>query len=145
MVANPTQLHQVLLNLCVNARDAMPQGGRMSMAADNAELTAAEAAAIADAKSGQFVSILVSDTGTGMTPEVSARIFEPFFTTKGEGRGTGIGLSTLARIVKNHGGFVRVESQPGQGATFGSSWNFRPMPWPTKSLTTEQPWLSANS
>jgi signal transduction histidine kinase/CheY-like chemotaxis protein len=115
---NPTQLHQVLLNLCVNARDAMPSGGRLSFASDNVELGAAEAAAIPNATPGQYVSLLVSDAGTGMPPEVRARIFEPFFTTKGEGLGTGIGLATVLRIVKSHAGFLRVESEPGQGTTF---------------------------
>jgi PAS domain S-box-containing protein len=115
---NPTQLHQVLLNLCVNARDAMPNGGRLSFAADNVELTAQEAARIPEAAAGQYVSLLVSDTGTGIPPEVQARIFEPFFTTKGEGRGTGIGLATVLRIVKSHGGFMRLDSEPGQGTTF---------------------------
>jgi PAS domain S-box-containing protein len=115
---NPTQLHQVLLNLCVNARDAMPEGGKLSFVADNVELAAAEAAAIPDGQPGEFVSLLVSDTGTGIPPEVRAKIFEPFFTTKGEGRGTGIGLSTVMRIVKSHGGFLHVESEPGQGTTF---------------------------
>ena len=115
---NPTQLHQVLLNLCVNARDAMPSGGRLSFAADNVELTTEEAASIPGAAPGQCISLLVSDTGTGMPAEVMERIFEPFFSTKGEGHGTGIGLSTVQRIVKAHGGFIRVESQPGQGTVF---------------------------
>jgi two-component system, cell cycle sensor histidine kinase and response regulator CckA len=115
---NPTQLHQVLLNLCVNARDAMPNGGRLSFAADNVPLNDAEAAEIPEAKPGEYVSLLVSDTGMGMPPEVRAKIFEPFFTTKGEGLGTGIGLATVMRIVKSHAGFLRVESEPGQGTTF---------------------------
>ncbi|MBI3878596.1 MAG: CHASE2 domain-containing protein [Verrucomicrobia bacterium] len=115
---NPTQLHQVLLNLCVNARDAMPDGGRISFAADNVDVDEAEAAAHPGVKAGPFVSLLVSDTGSGMPPEVKARIFEPFFTTKGEGVGTGIGLATVLRIVMNHGGFLRVESAPGEGTTF---------------------------
>jgi two-component system cell cycle sensor histidine kinase/response regulator CckA len=115
---NPTQLHQVLLNLCVNARDAMQEGGRLSFVVDNVELTAGEAARIPEANAGQYVSLLVSDTGTGMTPEVKARMFEPFFTTKGEGRGTGIGLATVMRLVKGHGGFLTLESEPGQGTTF---------------------------
>ena len=115
---NPTQVHQILLNLCVNSRDAMPEGGRLSFAADNVELTPGEAAAIPEGKPGQFVSLLISDTGAGMAHEVRARIFEPFFTTKAEGRGTGIGLATVLRIVKGHGGFLRLESEPGQGTTF---------------------------
>jgi PAS domain S-box-containing protein len=115
---NPTQLHQVLLNLCVNARDAMPAGGCLSFAADNVELGAVEAAEIPGGKPGAYVSLLVSDTGAGMPPEIRARIFEPFFTTKGEGRGTGIGLATVMRIIKSHDGFLRVESEPGQGTTF---------------------------
>jgi len=115
---NSTQLHQVLLNLSVNARDAMPEGGKLSFIADNVELTKAEAAAIPAGQPGNFVSLLVSDTGAGMPPEVRSKIFEPFFTTKGEGLGTGIGLSTVLRIVKAHGGFLRVESEAGQGTTF---------------------------
>jgi PAS domain S-box-containing protein len=118
VVGNPTQLHQVLLNLCVNARDAMPEGGRLSLAADNIELGPSEVASIPEGKPGQYISLLVSDTGTGIPPEVRARMFEPFFTTKVEGRGTGIGLSTVLRIVKSHGGLLRVDSQPGHGATF---------------------------
>ena len=115
---NLTQLHQVLLNLCVNARDAMPQGGRLSFAGDNVELKDSEAAKIRGGRAGEYVSLLVSDTGTGMPSEVQSRIFEPFFTTKADGLGTGIGLSTVLRIVKGHNGFLRVESEPGQGTTF---------------------------
>ena len=113
---NSTQLHQVLLNLSVNARDAMPEGGKLSFVADNVVLTETEATAIPEGKPGEFVSLLVSDTGTGMPPEVRAKMFEPFFTTKGEG--TGIGLSTVLRIVKAHGGFLRVESEAGEGTAF---------------------------
>lgn len=115
---NSTQLHQVLLNLCVNARDAMPDGGKLSLIADNIELGADEATKIQGGRTGQFVSILVSDTGSGIPLEVRARLFEPFFTTKVEGSGTGIGLSTALRIVKSHDGFLRVESEPGEGTTF---------------------------
>jgi CheY-like chemotaxis protein len=96
----------------------MPDGGQLSFVADNVELSQTEAAAIPEGRPGHYVSLLVSDTGTGMSPEVRARIFEPFFTTKGEGRGTGIGLSTVLRIVKTHAGFLRVESELGQGTTF---------------------------
>ncbi len=115
---NPTQVHQVLLNLSVNARDAMPAGGQLSLVADNVELTEAEAAAIPEGKPGRYVSLAVADTGMGMPPEVKAKIFEPFFTTKGEGTGTGIGLATVARILHGHHGFLRVESEPGQGTSF---------------------------
>jgi PAS domain S-box-containing protein len=115
---NATQIHQVLLNLCVNARDAMPNGGQLSLAADNIQLNAVDVADLPGGKPGEYVSLIVSDTGTGMPPEVRAKIFDPFFTTKGVGRGTGIGLSTVTRIVKNHGGFLRVESELGHGTTF---------------------------
>ncbi len=115
---NPTQLHQVLLNLCVNARDAMPNGGKLSFVADNVELSEAEAKQIPDGRAGSFVSVAVGDAGSGMSPEVLTKIFEPFFTTKGEGRGTGIGLATVVRIIKAHGGFLRVESEVGVGSTF---------------------------
>jgi CheY-like chemotaxis protein len=116
--AHPTQLHQVLLNLCVNARDAMPEGGTLTLAADNVSLTAGEATAIPGARPGDFVSILISDSGTGIAPADRPRLFEPFFTTKPEGKGTGLGLSTVKRIVEGHGGFLRVDSVPGEGSTF---------------------------
>ena len=115
---NATQLHQVLLNLCVNARDAMPQGGSLSLAADNVDLTETGALAIPDARPGPFVVLMVSDTGAGIPAEVQPKIFEPFFTTKPEGKGTGLGLSTTARIVRAHGGFIAVQSAHGEGTTF---------------------------
>lgn len=115
---NATQLHQVLLNLCVNARDAMPDGGTLTLAADNVSLNAVAAAAIPNARPGEFVSLLVNDTGTGMSPEHRARLFEVFFTTKPEGKGTGLGLPTVKRIVEAHAGFLNVTSTPGEGTTF---------------------------
>ncbi len=115
---NSTQLHQILLNLCINARDAMPKGGQLTLAADNVELTAAEAATMPDAAAGNFVMLLVSDTGTGISPENLPKLFQPFFTTKNPGEGTGLGLSTVARIVRNHGGFFSVKSDLGEGSTF---------------------------
>jgi signal transduction histidine kinase/ActR/RegA family two-component response regulator len=116
--ADPTQLHQVLLNLCVNARDAMPNGGTLTMAADNVTFDATYAGMVADAKPGDYVRLCVRDTGTGMTPEIIARIFEPFFTTKDLTKGTGLGLSTTLGIVKSHDGFLDVESAPGKGTVF---------------------------
>jgi CheY-like chemotaxis protein len=118
VIGNATQLHQVLLNLCVNARDAMPSGGELTLAADNVELGADEARQIPNGAPGRFVMLIVSDTGSGIAPEILPRIFEPFFTTKPVGQGTGLGLSTMARIVSQHGGFVNVKSEPGRGATF---------------------------
>jgi CheY-like chemotaxis protein len=118
VLGNSTQLHQVLLNLCVNARDAMPDGGELTLAADNVELSPDEAKGIPNGAPGQYVLLLVSDTGTGIAPEALARIFEPFFTTKDPGKGTGLGLATLARIVSNHAGFATVKSELGAGTTF---------------------------
>ncbi len=118
VTGNPTQLHQVLLNLCVNARDAMPDGGTLTLAADNVSLNAGEAAAIPNARPGEFVSLMVNDSGTGIPPEALPRLFEVFFTTKPEGKGTGLGLPTVKRIVDAHGGFLAVTSTPGEGTTF---------------------------
>jgi PAS domain S-box-containing protein len=118
VVGDSTQLHQVLLNLCVNARDAMPNGGELTLAADNAELSAAEAKEIPNGAPGQYVMLVVSDTGTGIAPEDLVRIFDPFFTTKAPHKGTGLGLSTIARIVSSHGGFVSVKSELGVGTSF---------------------------
>jgi PAS domain S-box-containing protein len=118
VLGNPTQLHQVLLNLCVNARDAMPKGGELTLAADNVQLSAAEAQTIPQATPGDYVNLLVSDTGTGIAPDVLPRIFDPFFTTKAPGKGTGLGLSTITRIVRSHGGFLTLKSELGSGTTF---------------------------
>ncbi|HEX7630746.1 MAG TPA: PAS domain S-box protein [Lacunisphaera sp.] len=117
--ADATQLHQVLMNLCVNARDAMPAGGTLTMGGSNLTLTSGKAAALdASARAGRYVLLQVIDTGTGIPPEIIGRIFDPFFTTKGVGKGTGLGLSTVVGIVRNHGGFVKVLSEPGRGSTF---------------------------
>ncbi len=113
-----TQLHQVLLNLGVNARDAMPGGGELIFSASNAHLTATELRAHANLKPGDYVRLEVSDTGTGIPPEVIERIFDPFFTTKEQGKGTGLGLATVLGIDRGHGGAIEVESTPGQGSKF---------------------------
>jgi PAS domain S-box-containing protein len=118
VVANPTQIHQVLLNLCVNARDAMPQGGRLRLTAENVSLDAEQAAAIGGARPGAWVMLHVEDSGTGIAAEVLPRIWEPFFTTKGAGKGTGLGLPTVRGIVETHGGFMTVESELGRGTVF---------------------------
>jgi len=116
--ADATQVHQVLLNLCLNARDAMPNGGTLTVGAENAELDEHYATMMPEAKPGRYVFFYVQDTGTGIRPEICNRIFDPFFTTKETGKGTGLGLSTVRGIVKSHRGFVNVYSEPGGGTTF---------------------------
>jgi PAS domain S-box-containing protein len=118
VLGNPTQLRQVLLNLCVNARDAMPGGGSLKLIADNTSLENKVTPLQTDPVSGPHVTIEVSDTGQGIEPHVLQKIFEPFFTTKEPGKGTGLGLSTVQGIVKSHGGFLDVVSQVGKGTTF---------------------------
>jgi PAS domain S-box-containing protein len=113
-----TQLHQVLMNLCVNARDAMPEGGILQISARNMWLDEQYVRMNLDAKVGPYVVITVSDTGTGIKSDILDRIFEPFFTTKDLGKGTGLGLSTVIGIIKSHGGFVKVLSEVGQGTEF---------------------------
>ena len=113
-----TQLHQLLINLVVNARDAMPYGGSLRICAENLLIDQNYAQMHLDAQVGPYIAITVADTGTGMPPETLERIFEPFFTTKELGKGTGLGLSTVAAIIKSHGGFVNVHSQVGKGSQF---------------------------
>ena len=117
VVGDPTQLHQVLLNLAVNARDAMPEGGTITLTAENLVLDQGYADLHIEAKPGPHVVISVEDTGTGIPPEIMEKIFEPFFTTKEVGKGTGLGLSTSLAVVRSHGGFMRLYSEPGQGTT----------------------------
>jgi len=118
IMGDPTQLHQVLLNLCVNARDAMPSGGILTLGAQCQKVDAMYASSIHDARPGNYLALRVQDTGTGIPAEILDRIFDPFFTTKGPDKGTGLGLSTVLGIVKGHGGFLQVYSQPKKGATF---------------------------
>jgi PAS domain S-box-containing protein len=118
ILGDPTQLHQILLNLCVNARDAMPEGGKLTVEVENVVLDQQYAAMHILAKAGKYVCISVTDSGTGIPPAILEKIFEPFFTTKEVGKGTGLGLSTVTAIVKSHGGFINAYSEPGSGTTF---------------------------
>ncbi len=115
---NCTELHQVLMNLCVNARDAMPKGGTLTVNARNVVLSKMQASFIPNAQAGPYVEWHVADTGTGMEPETMQRIFDPFFTTKERGKGTGLGLAICLRIVQSHGGAIHVQSEPGKGTDF---------------------------
>ena len=118
ILADPTQIQQVLMNLCVNARDAMPDGGTLTVSVENVTMDETAARMNPEAEIGEYVVLSVADTGSGMTPEVKNRIFDPFFTTKEVGKGTGLGLSTSLSIVKSHEGFVNVYSDLGQGSRF---------------------------
>lgn len=116
--ADATQLHQVLMNLCVNARDAMPLGGRLALRIERTTLSAEQARAISGARAGTFQVLTVADTGCGIPFENQERVFEPFFTTKVLGEGTGLGLSTVSGIVRGHAGFIELRSAPGAGTAF---------------------------
>jgi two-component system, cell cycle sensor histidine kinase and response regulator CckA len=118
LTGDPTQLHQVFLNLAVNARDAMPEGGMLTISVHNRAISEDDLRTMPTAKAGEYVCITIADTGTGMMPDVLDHLFEPFFTTKPRGRGTGLGLSTVHGLVRSHGGFVDVNSRLGHGSEF---------------------------
>jgi nitrogen-specific signal transduction histidine kinase/ActR/RegA family two-component response regulator len=118
VMGDPTQIHQVLLNLCVNARDALTQGGRITLAARNETVVGPHPDISMEARPGRYVLLEVTDDGSGIAAELLDRIFEPFFTTKETGRGSGLGLSTSLAIIRSHGGFIVVKSRPGEGSTF---------------------------
>src|SRR5262249_38609742 len=104
--ADPSQINQVLMNLCINARDAMPEGGRLLLETENVDLDEETARRHMDARPGRFVCVRVTDTGHGIPPDIQAHIFDPFFTTKEPGRGTGLGLATVFGIIKQHQGWI---------------------------------------
>jgi CheY-like chemotaxis protein len=116
--ADEGMMEQVLMNLAVNARDAMPKGGQLIIGTERVAPDIAYARSNPEARAGEFICLSVKDTGCGMTPEIKARIFEPFFTTKDVGKGTGLGLATVFGIVKQHQGWIEVDSQVGVGTTF---------------------------
>lgn len=118
IVGDATHLHQILMNLCVNARDAMPDGGTLSISAENIWLDKTSLSIHLDARVGPYIRLKISDTGTGIPADILDRIFEPFFTTKEVGKGTGLGLSTVQGIIKSHQGFINVVSEPGKGTEF---------------------------
>jgi two-component system cell cycle sensor histidine kinase/response regulator CckA len=118
ILADPTQVHQVMMNLCVNARDAMPTGGTLTLSSGLIDLPPATPSRDGAPDGGAYVVLSVTDTGCGMDPVIRDRIFDPFFTTKEPGKGTGLGLASVHGIVKAHGGFVRLDSAPGRGSTF---------------------------
>ncbi len=116
--ADPTQIEQVLMNLCLNSRDAMPQGGTLSIETQNTELSEEDCRSLLGAAPGKYAELRVTDTGIGMTQDVHDHIFEPFFTTKELGKGTGLGLATVFGIVKQHSGYINVDTEVGKGTTF---------------------------
>jgi two-component system, cell cycle sensor histidine kinase and response regulator CckA len=118
VIADPGQIEQVLMNLAANARDAMPEGGRLTIATANEELGAADVADMTGLAAGSYVTLTVSDTGDGIAEHVRPHIFEPFFTTKEQGKGTGLGLATVYGIVKQSGGWIYLDETPARGASF---------------------------
>jgi len=135
VIADPGQIEQVVVNLSVNARDAMPKGGRLTIATDIAQLDDAFVRRHVGANAGSYVSLSVQDTGCGMTPAVLAHVFEPFFTTKPQGQGTGLGLATVYGIVKQNAGYVAIDSRPDEGTTVTIFW---PMPANDRNASVSQ-------
>jgi signal transduction histidine kinase len=129
-MADPAQIEQVVLNLVINGRDAMPKGGRLTITVDDVELSGAAAAATTEGHDGHYARLVVADTGTGISEQVRARLFEPFFTTKEQGKGTGLGLSIVYGIVRQSGGYIAVTSDPGHGAAFAVLLPLAPAPAP---------------
>ena len=115
---DPSQIDQILVNLCVNARDAIDGTGRITIESANTTIDSGYCAANVEAVPGEYVCLTISDSGSGMDKEIQSRIFEPFYTTKELGKGTGLGLSTVYGAVKQNGGFINIYSEPGQGTTF---------------------------
>ncbi|HVV01969.1 MAG TPA: ATP-binding protein [Verrucomicrobiae bacterium] len=136
---DPTEFHQVLLNLCVNARDAMPKGGRLVITASNVTVGPGDPTLRGEAKPGSYVQLTVADTGVGIPPELQARIFEPFFTTKTPDKGTGLGLSTVATIVRRNKGLLDLESEVGKGTKFKISLPAKVASETAKQETQAQP------
>jgi len=118
VMADPEQVHQVIMNLVVNARDAMPDGGKLDISTMNVEVSEDDASISPDAKAGRYIAVTVTDTGSGMDEEIRQHIFEPFFTTKAPDKGTGLGLSTVYGILRQSGGWIDVSSQLGVGTSF---------------------------
>ena len=119
VLVDATQIHQIVMNLCVNARDAMPNGGSLTVCVGAETLAKPIPAVMGDVPTlGDYVTISVRDTGTGIPPEVLPRLFDPFFTTKPKGKGTGLGLATVIRLVRRHHGFVTLETEVGKGTCF---------------------------
>ncbi len=116
--ADPVQMEQIIMNLVVNARDAMPEGGKLTLRTENVTLDEEYCRVHPGAKPGNYLLLAISDTGTGMDSEILEHLFEPFFTTKGAGKGTGLGLAVVYGIVKQHGGYVTCDSEPGTGTMF---------------------------
>lgn len=137
--ADPTKMQQVVMNLCVNARDAMPEGGVLTISAFNRLVDDAFADAHLDAQPGHYVAIAVKDTGTGISPNVCDRMFDPFFTTKDVGKGTGLGLSTVLGIVQSQGGFITVNTEVGTGTTMTVYWPAMQASASSPALTATQP------
>jgi signal transduction histidine kinase len=126
---DPTQVHQILMNFCVNARDAMPDGGPLTVRVERREVAAGSPGVLGDlAAGGDYVAISVRDAGTGIPPEVLPRLFDPFFTTKPKGQGTGLGLATVLRLMRRHNGFVTLETEVGRGSCFTCHFPVAPGP-----------------